>query len=121
METLDRMTFRVLLFALALVGCSGESAMPRKWQDVRQVVTETCDSLCAWQDRCNGTADDTCPAVCVSMACSRAGNCGAEPVGADDAIDACMTTLAANVTDGGCDLEVGVSQACQDLYLPASH
>lgn len=121
METLDRLTFRVLLFALALIGCTNDDAStPRKWQDVRQVLTETCDLLCAWQDRCNGTDDDMCPAACVTMACTRAGNCDAEPVGADDAIDSCMSALATNVDAGQCGNSIGVPSDCQDLFLPAN-
>lgn len=120
MKTLDRLTWSVLLWALAVVGCSGDPA-PRKWQDVRQVLTETCDSLCAWQDRCNGTTDATCPDACVTMACEHAGDCDAEPIGSDEALDSCMSELAANVTDGGCGLDIGVPQNCQDLFLPASH
>lgn len=122
METINRLTFRVLLFALALVGCSGgDEPAARKWQDVRQVLTDTCDSLCAWQDRCNGTDDATCPASCVTMTCSRAGNCDAEPIGTDDELDACMAQLAANVEGGGCGQALGVPQDCQDLFLPVSH
>lgn len=118
---MSRLTFRVLLYCLALVGCSdGGADSPRRWHDVRQVVTETCDSLCAWQDRCNSTTDETCPAVCVTEACSRAGNCGAEPAGADDAITACMDALAANVGDGGCGTAIGVPDACQALIVPGN-
>lgn len=115
METLNRLTFRVLLFALALVGCSSE-AQHEEWKTVRQVVAESCSSLCAWQDRCQNASHPTCPDDCVAMLCETH-DCTAAPVGDDAAIDECMINLSGNVSDGGCGTAVGLSQDCQDLFL----
>lgn len=108
----------VTLFAAAFLACNsdGTDDGPRRWQTVEQVTDATCRILCDWADRCdqlNGQPASECPATCQSHVCTNT-DCAAEPVGSDDALDACI----AGITDRtDCGLSLGLSQECQDLFI----